>query len=77
MKSLHGKVRSPRWQKRRILKLLEDGVTVWCQSYKTSSRAKEQQSCKFLYYVVCSITLLTLNEFELSVVNEILNYNKL
>uniref|UniRef100_A0A3Q2WCG5 Phosphoinositide phospholipase C n=2 Tax=Haplochromis burtoni TaxID=8153 RepID=A0A3Q2WCG5_HAPBU len=38
------KVRSPRWQKRRILKLLEDGVTVWCQSYKTSSRAKEQQS---------------------------------
>uniref|UniRef100_A0A3Q0RME3 Phosphoinositide phospholipase C n=1 Tax=Amphilophus citrinellus TaxID=61819 RepID=A0A3Q0RME3_AMPCI len=45
---LHGssmvKVRSPRWQKQRTLKLLEDGVTVWCQSYKTSSRAKEQQS---------------------------------
>ncbi|XP_040885273.1 1-phosphatidylinositol 4,5-bisphosphate phosphodiesterase delta-3-A-like [Toxotes jaculatrix] len=45
---LHGssmvKVRSPRWQKRRTLKLLEDGVTVWCQSHKTSSRAKEQQS---------------------------------
>uniref|UniRef100_A0A3B4ZMV2 Phosphoinositide phospholipase C n=1 Tax=Stegastes partitus TaxID=144197 RepID=A0A3B4ZMV2_9TELE len=38
------KVRSPRWQKRRTLKLLEDGVTVWCQSHKTSSRAKEQQS---------------------------------
>lgn len=39
-------VRSPRWQKRRTLKLLEDGVTIWCQSQKTSSRAKEQQSCK-------------------------------
>ncbi|KAI3365300.1 hypothetical protein L3Q82_010395, partial [Scortum barcoo] len=40
----YAKVRSPRWQKRRTLKLLEDGVTVWCQSHKTSSRAKEQQS---------------------------------
>ncbi|XP_029312862.1 1-phosphatidylinositol 4,5-bisphosphate phosphodiesterase delta-3-A-like [Cottoperca gobio] len=38
------KVRSPRWQKRRTLKLLEDGVTVWCQSHKTSSWAKEQKS---------------------------------
>ncbi|XP_039978978.1 1-phosphatidylinositol 4,5-bisphosphate phosphodiesterase delta-3-A-like isoform X2 [Xiphias gladius] len=38
------KVRSPRWQKRRTLKLLEDGVTVWCQSHKTSSHTKEQQS---------------------------------
>uniref|UniRef100_A0A3Q3G894 Phosphoinositide phospholipase C n=1 Tax=Kryptolebias marmoratus TaxID=37003 RepID=A0A3Q3G894_KRYMA len=38
------KVRSTRWQKHRTLKLLEDGVTVWCQSQKTSSRAKEQQS---------------------------------
>ncbi|KAM4525490.1 1-phosphatidylinositol 4,5-bisphosphate phosphodiesterase delta-3-A-like [Odontesthes bonariensis] len=38
------KVRSPRWQKRRTLKLLEDGVTVWCQSHKTSNWAKEQQS---------------------------------
>ncbi|XP_008313097.1 1-phosphatidylinositol 4,5-bisphosphate phosphodiesterase delta-3-A-like isoform X2 [Cynoglossus semilaevis] len=38
------KIRSPRWQKRRTLKLLEDGVTVWCQSNKTSSRAKELQS---------------------------------
>ncbi|KAM7382292.1 hypothetical protein PAMA_012919 [Pampus argenteus] len=38
------KVRSPRWQKRRTLKLLEDGITVWCQSHKTSSWAKEQQS---------------------------------
>ncbi|XP_008436296.1 1-phosphatidylinositol 4,5-bisphosphate phosphodiesterase delta-3-A [Poecilia reticulata] len=45
---LHGssmvKVRSTRWQKQRTLKLLDDGVTVWCQSQKTSSRAKEQQS---------------------------------
>uniref|UniRef100_A0A3B5KLN1 Phosphoinositide phospholipase C n=1 Tax=Xiphophorus couchianus TaxID=32473 RepID=A0A3B5KLN1_9TELE len=38
------KVRSARWQKQRTLKLLDDGVTVWCQSQKTSSRAKEQQS---------------------------------
>ncbi|KAA8581136.1 hypothetical protein FQN60_002717 [Etheostoma spectabile] len=38
------KVRSPRWQKRRTLKLMGDGVTVWCQSHKTSSWAKEQQS---------------------------------
>lgn len=42
------KVRSPRWQKRRTLKLLEDGVTIWCQSQKTSSRAKEQQSFSVL-----------------------------
>ncbi|XP_071318832.1 1-phosphatidylinositol 4,5-bisphosphate phosphodiesterase delta-3-A-like isoform X3 [Trachinotus anak] len=42
--SIMVKVRSPRWQKQRTLKLLEDGVTVWCQSHKTSSRAKEQQS---------------------------------
>uniref|UniRef100_A0A3Q3NFQ8 Phosphoinositide phospholipase C n=1 Tax=Mastacembelus armatus TaxID=205130 RepID=A0A3Q3NFQ8_9TELE len=38
------KVRSPRWQKQRTLKLLEDGVTIWCQSHKTSSRAKDKQS---------------------------------
>uniref|UniRef100_A0AAQ4PLR4 Phosphoinositide phospholipase C n=1 Tax=Gasterosteus aculeatus aculeatus TaxID=481459 RepID=A0AAQ4PLR4_GASAC len=38
------KVRSPRWQKRRTLKLMGDGVTVWCQSHKTSNWAKEQQS---------------------------------
>lgn len=42
--SIMVKVRSTRWQKQRTLKLLEDGVTVWCQSHKTSSRAKEQQS---------------------------------
>lgn len=44
--SIMVKVRSTRWQKQRTLKLLEDGVTVWCQSHKTSSRAKEQQSCE-------------------------------
>ncbi|XP_077481546.1 1-phosphatidylinositol 4,5-bisphosphate phosphodiesterase delta-3-A-like isoform X1 [Stigmatopora argus] len=38
------KIRSPHWQKRRTLKLLEDGVTVWCQSRKTFHRAKAQQS---------------------------------
>lgn len=38
------KVRSPRWQKRRTMKLLDDGVTIWCESNKTSSRAKSQQS---------------------------------
>ncbi|KAJ8414288.1 hypothetical protein AAFF_G00051580, partial [Aldrovandia affinis] len=38
------KVRSPRWQKRRCLRLLEDGVTVWCESSKSSRRAKAQQS---------------------------------
>ncbi|XP_061611967.1 1-phosphatidylinositol 4,5-bisphosphate phosphodiesterase delta-3-A-like [Phyllopteryx taeniolatus] len=38
------KVRSAHWQKPRTLKLLEDGVTIWCQSHKTFSRAKEQQS---------------------------------
>ncbi|KAJ0016050.1 hypothetical protein NQD34_014340 [Periophthalmus magnuspinnatus] len=42
------KVRSPHWQKHRSLRLLEDGVTVWCQSHKTSSRAKEQQSFSVL-----------------------------
>uniref|UniRef100_A0A3P8XHB2 Phosphoinositide phospholipase C n=1 Tax=Esox lucius TaxID=8010 RepID=A0A3P8XHB2_ESOLU len=38
------KVRSPRWQRRRVLKLLDDGVTVWCESDKFSSRSKAQQS---------------------------------
>uniref|UniRef100_A0A665T5H4 Phosphoinositide phospholipase C n=1 Tax=Echeneis naucrates TaxID=173247 RepID=A0A665T5H4_ECHNA len=41
--SIMMKVRSPRWQKQRTLKLLEDGVTVWCQSHKTFSRTKEQR----------------------------------
>ncbi|CAL8274392.1 unnamed protein product [Lota lota] len=38
------KVRSPRWQKSRTLRLLEDGVTVWCETTKSSSRAKAQQT---------------------------------
>ncbi|KAJ7984422.1 hypothetical protein DPEC_G00354680 [Dallia pectoralis] len=38
------KVRSPRWQRRRMLKLLDDGVTIWCESDKFSSRSKAQQS---------------------------------
>ncbi|KAL2078620.1 hypothetical protein ACEWY4_026305 [Coilia grayii] len=38
------KVRSPRWQRRRMMKLLDDGLTVWCESNKTSSRAKSRQS---------------------------------
>ncbi|KAL0984453.1 hypothetical protein UPYG_G00141740 [Umbra pygmaea] len=38
------KVRSPRWQRRRMLKLLDDGVTVWCESDKFSRRSKAQQS---------------------------------
>uniref|UniRef100_A0A8C9V419 Phosphoinositide phospholipase C n=1 Tax=Scleropages formosus TaxID=113540 RepID=A0A8C9V419_SCLFO len=45
---MHGssmlKVRSPRWQKRRRLRLLEDGLTVWCESSKTSRRAKARQT---------------------------------
>ncbi|KAF3699881.1 1-phosphatidylinositol 4,5-bisphosphate phosphodiesterase delta-3-A [Channa argus] len=38
------KVRSPRWQKSRILRLMEDGLTVWCESTKTSRKAKAQQT---------------------------------
>ncbi|CAL8304535.1 unnamed protein product [Merluccius merluccius] len=38
------KVRSSRWQKSRILRLLEDGVTVWCETTKSSRRAKAQQT---------------------------------
>ncbi|XP_056144389.1 1-phosphatidylinositol 4,5-bisphosphate phosphodiesterase delta-3-A [Lampris incognitus] len=38
------KVRSSRWQKSRNLKLLEDGVTVWCESTKSSRKAKAQQT---------------------------------
>ncbi|XP_061079732.1 1-phosphatidylinositol 4,5-bisphosphate phosphodiesterase delta-3-A-like isoform X1 [Conger conger] len=38
------KVRSQRWQKSRGLRLLEDGVTVWCESSKTSRKAKAQQT---------------------------------
>ncbi|KAJ8245941.1 hypothetical protein GJAV_G00261940 [Gymnothorax javanicus] len=38
------KVRSPGWQKSRGLRLLEDGVTVWCESTKSSRKAKAQKS---------------------------------
>ncbi|CAL8342590.1 unnamed protein product [Arctogadus glacialis] len=38
------KVRSSRWQKSRTLRLLEDGVTVWCETAKSSRRAKAQQT---------------------------------
>ncbi|XP_071388937.1 1-phosphatidylinositol 4,5-bisphosphate phosphodiesterase delta-3-A isoform X2 [Centroberyx affinis] len=38
------KVRSTRWQKSRNLRLLEDGVTVWCESTKSSRKAKAQQT---------------------------------
>ncbi|KAJ8364484.1 hypothetical protein SKAU_G00133150 [Synaphobranchus kaupii] len=38
------KVRSSGWQKKRGLRLLEDGFTVWCESSKSSRKAKAQQS---------------------------------
>ncbi|XP_061556433.1 1-phosphatidylinositol 4,5-bisphosphate phosphodiesterase delta-3-A isoform X2 [Phycodurus eques] len=38
------KVRSPRWQKSRNLRLLEDGLTVWCESSKSSRKAKARQT---------------------------------
>ncbi|KAM9392351.1 1-phosphatidylinositol 4,5-bisphosphate phosphodiesterase delta-3-A [Pholidichthys leucotaenia] len=38
------KVRSSRWQKTRSLRLLEDGLTVWCESTKSSRKAKAQQT---------------------------------
>uniref|UniRef100_A0A8C7J2P2 Phosphoinositide phospholipase C n=1 Tax=Oncorhynchus kisutch TaxID=8019 RepID=A0A8C7J2P2_ONCKI len=45
---MHGsnmvKVRSQKWQKSRSLRLLEDGVTVWCESTKSSRKAKAQQT---------------------------------
>lgn len=48
---MHGsnmvKVRSQRWQKSRSLRLLEDGVTVWCESTKSSRKAKAQQTCEY------------------------------
>ncbi|KAL6475200.1 hypothetical protein MHYP_G00162400 [Metynnis hypsauchen] len=34
------KVRSPHWQRRRTLKLLDDGVTVHCESNKSFSKPK-------------------------------------
>lgn len=38
------KVRSSRWKKSRSLRLLEDGLTVWCESTKSSRKAKSQQT---------------------------------
>ncbi|CAN9505445.1 unnamed protein product [Ophioblennius macclurei] len=38
------KVRSSRWKKSRNLRLLEDGLTVWCESTKTSRKAKARQT---------------------------------
>uniref|UniRef100_A0AAQ4PE61 Phosphoinositide phospholipase C n=1 Tax=Gasterosteus aculeatus aculeatus TaxID=481459 RepID=A0AAQ4PE61_GASAC len=38
------KIRSSRWQKRRNLRLLDDGLTVWCESTKRSRKAKAQQT---------------------------------
>lgn len=38
------KVRSQRWRKDRSLKLLEDCVTVWCESSKTSRKSNRQQT---------------------------------
>ncbi|XP_041122904.1 1-phosphatidylinositol 4,5-bisphosphate phosphodiesterase delta-3-A-like isoform X4 [Polyodon spathula] len=38
------KIRSPRWQKRRELRLQEDGMTVWCETHKRSKRAASQQT---------------------------------
>ncbi|RVE69825.1 hypothetical protein OJAV_G00081770 [Oryzias javanicus] len=38
------KVRSSSWQKSRSLRLLEDGLTVWCESTKSSRKGKSQQT---------------------------------
>ncbi|KAL1264193.1 hypothetical protein QQF64_004548, partial [Cirrhinus molitorella] len=38
------KVRSPRWKRKRMLKLMNDGVTVWCESNKATNKAKCLQS---------------------------------
>lgn len=48
------KVRSPRWKRKRMLKLMNDGVTVWCESNKATNKAKSQQSCELSYLdIVC------------------------
>ncbi|MED6274789.1 hypothetical protein CHARACLAT_019968, partial [Characodon lateralis] len=39
------KVRSLRWQKSRSMRLLEDGLTVWCETTKSSRKGKSQQTC--------------------------------
>lgn len=38
------KVRSQRWRKDRSLKLLEDCVTVWCESSKSSRKSEREQT---------------------------------
>ncbi|XP_017274967.1 1-phosphatidylinositol 4,5-bisphosphate phosphodiesterase delta-3-A isoform X2 [Kryptolebias marmoratus] len=38
------KVRSSRWQRSRSLRLLDDGLTVWCETTKRSRKAKSQQT---------------------------------
>uniref|UniRef100_A0A8C7WRP6 Phosphoinositide phospholipase C n=1 Tax=Oryzias sinensis TaxID=183150 RepID=A0A8C7WRP6_9TELE len=38
------KVRSSSWQKSRSLRLLDDGLTVWCESTKSSFKGKSQQT---------------------------------
>uniref|UniRef100_A0A672GZ73 Phosphoinositide phospholipase C n=1 Tax=Salarias fasciatus TaxID=181472 RepID=A0A672GZ73_SALFA len=38
------KVRSSRWKKSRNLRLLEDGLTVWCESTKSSRKAQARQT---------------------------------
>ncbi|XP_036003670.1 1-phosphatidylinositol 4,5-bisphosphate phosphodiesterase delta-3-A isoform X1 [Fundulus heteroclitus] len=38
------KVRSLRWQKSRSLRLLDDGLTVWCETTKSSRKGKSQQT---------------------------------
>ncbi|XP_076153702.1 1-phosphatidylinositol 4,5-bisphosphate phosphodiesterase delta-3-A-like isoform X2 [Alosa pseudoharengus] len=38
------KVRSQRWQKSRSFRLLEDGVTIWCESTKSSRKARKLQT---------------------------------
>ncbi|XP_047211956.1 1-phosphatidylinositol 4,5-bisphosphate phosphodiesterase delta-3-A-like [Girardinichthys multiradiatus] len=38
------KVRSLRWQKSRSMRLLEDGLTVWCETTKSSRKGKSQQT---------------------------------
>lgn len=42
------KVRSTSWQRNRSMRLLEDGLTVWCES-KSSRKGKAQQTCKFVW----------------------------
>ncbi|KAK7901929.1 hypothetical protein WMY93_018698 [Mugilogobius chulae] len=47
------KVRSSRWQKSRHLRLLEDGLTVWCESTKSSRKAKARRHVIAVTEVEC------------------------